>query len=149
MEKIRQRAHRISDSIYEDGSYIQHSFNYQRVFIECLVWAFRLGELNNEAFSTESKQILGRAVEFMLRFCDPATGRMPNYGSNDGSLVLPFSSCDFLDFRPSLQAAHYLVNQCSYFGKGIWDEQSQWLFWHSLYSTLQEATSGIASECSE
>ncbi|PYY13786.1 MAG: hypothetical protein DMG61_12345, partial [Acidobacteria bacterium] len=116
------------DQVYEDGSYIQHSFNYQRVFIDCLVWAFRLGEVNERPFSKESYAILERATQFMLRFCDPATGRMPNYGSNDGSLVLPLSSCDFLDYRPSLQAAHYVVHREFCFEKGEWNEQCEWLF---------------------
>jgi len=118
----------IREQVYEDGSYIQHSFNYQRVLIDYLVWSFRLGELNDSVFSKASYEILGRAVHFMLRFCDPKTGLMPNYGSNDGSLVLPLSSCDFLDYRPSLQAAHYLVHREFCFGKGEWDEQSHWLF---------------------
>src|SRR5215475_8461359 len=52
---------------------------------------------------------------------------MPNYGSNDGSLVLPLSSCDFLDYRPALQAAHYLVHRGPCFQKGEWDEQTEWL----------------------
>ena len=64
----------------------------------------------------------------MLPMCDPTTGRMPNYGSNDGSLVLPLSSCDFVDYRPSLQAAYFLVHHEFYFGKGEWDEQWEWLF---------------------
>ncbi|PYY04381.1 MAG: hypothetical protein DMG64_04870 [Acidobacteria bacterium] len=118
----------IHEQVYADGSYIQHSLNYQRVFIDYLVWALRLGELNNAPFSKESYQILGRAVHFMLPMCDPTTGRMPNYGSNDGSLVLPLSSCDFVDYRPSLQAAYFLVHHEFYFGKGEWDEQWEWLF---------------------
>lgn len=118
----------IREQVYEDGSYIQHSFNYQRVLIDHLIWSLRLGELHGEPFSEESYTILGRAAQFMLRFCDPKTGRMPNYGSNDGSLVLPLSSCDFLDYRPSLQAAHYMVHREFVFDKGEWDEQSEWLF---------------------
>ena len=118
----------IREQVYEDGSYIQHSFNYQRVFIDYLVWSFRLGEVNNRPFSEECYQTLSRAVQFMLCFCDPATGRMPNYGSNDGSLILPLSSCDLLDYRPSLQAAHHLVHREFCFEKGTWDEQSKWLF---------------------
>ena len=114
--------------VYEDGSYIQHSFNYQRVFIDYVVWALRLAELNNNPFSKENYEILGKAAQFMLRFCDLATGRMPNYGSNDGGLVLPLSSCDFLDYRPSLQAAYYLVHREFYFQKGEWNEHSDWLF---------------------
>ena len=117
----------IRKQVYDDGSYIQHSFNYQRVLIDHLVWSFRLGEVNGEPFSKEGYAILGSALRFMLRFCDLNTGGMPNYGSNDGSLVLPLSSCDFLDYRPALQAAHYLVHRGPCFQKGEWDEQTEWL----------------------
>lgn len=118
----------VREQVYEDGSYIQHSFNYQRVLIDLLVWSFALGEINGERFSEENYEIFDRAVQFLLRFCDPQTGRVPNYGSNDGSLVLPLSSCDFLDYRPSLQAAHYLLHHEFCFEKGDWCEQCDWLF---------------------
>jgi hypothetical protein len=127
----------ILEQVYEDGSYIQHSFNYQRGLIDYLVWAFRLGEVNDHRFSEECYQILSRAVQFMLRFCDLATGRMPNYGANDGSLVLPLSPCDYLDYRPSLQAAHYMVHRKFCFETGNWDEQSQWLFGTELTQRLE------------
>jgi hypothetical protein len=39
----------IGEQMYEDGSYIQHSFNYQRVMLDDAVWAFRLAELNEQA----------------------------------------------------------------------------------------------------
>lgn len=70
-----------------------------------MVWALRLGELNTARFPSNTYELLDRAVRFMLRFCDPCTGRMPNYSANDGSLVLPLSACDYVDYRPSLQAA--------------------------------------------
>jgi hypothetical protein len=118
----------LSEQVYEDGSYIQHSFNYQRVLIDNLVWAFRLGELNNCRFPRQSYKLLNRAVDFMLGFCDPQSGKMPNYGGNDGTLVLPLSCCDCTDYRPSLQAAHYLVHREVLFQDEARNEQVQWLF---------------------
>ena len=118
----------LTEQVYEDGSYIQHSFNYQRVMLDDVVWAIRLGELKAARFPRESYELLARAVRFMLRFCDRKTGRMPNYGGNDGSLVLPLSSCDYQDFRPTIQAAYYLTHREFCFGKGPWNEMAERLF---------------------
>ena len=52
--------------------------SYQRVLIDNLVWAFRLGELNSCRFPLQSYEFLGKAVGFMLRFCDPQSGKMLN-----------------------------------------------------------------------
>jgi asparagine synthase (glutamine-hydrolysing) len=53
---------------------------------------------------------------------------MPNYGGNDGALPLPLTPCDYQDYRPSLQAAHYLVHRRFCFAAGPWDEMVEWLF---------------------
>jgi asparagine synthase (glutamine-hydrolysing) len=53
---------------------------------------------------------------------------MPNYGGNDGASVLPLTSCDYQDYRPSLQAAHYLVHRRFCFAAGPWNEMTEWLF---------------------
>src|SRR5579884_3075668 len=129
----------LREQVYEDGTYIQHSFNYERVLIDLLVWLLRLGEIYETRFASECYGALDRAVKFMVRFCDLRTGHMPNYGANDGSLVLPLSNCDYTDFRPSLDAAHYLL-----FGKplleteGPWSESSAWLVGRSLSGRVPE-----------
>ena len=48
----------IQEQIYEDGSYIQHSFNYERLMLDDLVWAFRLAELNDIPFPENSYRSL-------------------------------------------------------------------------------------------
>ena len=129
----------LREQVYEDGSYVQHSFNYERVLLDNLLWAFRLGELNGSRFPDESYHAIAKAIAFMLRFCDPQTGRMPNYGANDGSLVLPLSACDYTDYRPSLQAAHYVVHREHCFDSGPWNELTEWLF----AGELSKAESGV------
>ena len=56
------------------------------------------------------------------------TGRVPNYGHNDGALILPLSDCDFLDYRPVVQAMSYLLSGTRLFERGPWDEDLVWLF---------------------
>ena len=120
--------HQLRDQIYEDGSYIQHSFNYERFVLDELLWAIRLGELNDVRFPQEVYESVAKAAGFMLRFCDEETGRMPNCGGNDGSLVLPLTSCDYTDFRPTIQAAYYLVYREFCFETGSWNELAERLF---------------------
>lgn len=118
----------LGEQIYEDGSYIQHSFNYQRLMLDVILWAFRLGELNDFRFPPECYEQIEKSTQFMLRFCDPETGKMPNYGGNDGSLVLPLTSCNYSDFRPTIQAAYYLTHKQLCFGSGRWNEMTERLF---------------------
>ena len=122
----------LREQVYEDGSYIQHSFNYERVLIDLLVWALRLGEIHDLRFPEECYEALDRCVGFMVRFCDLRRGRMPNYGANDGTLVLPLTNCDYTDFRPSIDAAHQLLHGKLFVSEGPWSELSAWLLGRPL-----------------
>ncbi len=114
--------------IYNDGSYVQHSLNYHRVMMDDLIWAIRLGEINNAVLPKTVHDRFARAVGWLREMADPDSGRVPNYGSNDGALVLPLSSCDYLDYRPIIQASHYLLRRQRFFEPGCWDEKMLWLF---------------------
>jgi len=114
--------------IYADGAYIQHSTNYQRVMLHDFLWALRLAELNDSPFSRDVYAQLLRSVEFLDGITDDYSGRVPNYGNNDGALVLPLTDCDYGDFRPTLQAMYYLGARRRRFGNGPWDEALVWVF---------------------
>jgi hypothetical protein len=114
--------------IYDDGSYVQHSLNYHRLMLDDVLWAGRLGELHDEPLSAEALERVERALRWLLEMIDPQSGRVPNYGNNDGALVLPLSTCDYLDFRPVAQAVHYLLHRKRCFAPGPWDEKLLWLF---------------------
>lgn len=114
--------------IYDDGSYVQHSTNYHRVMLDGAVLGLRLAELADEPLPADLYQRVGRAGEFLYQIIDPATGRAPNCGNNDGACVLPLTECDFGDYRPVIQAVHYLVHRQRLFETGPWDEQLAWLF---------------------
>lgn len=114
--------------IYADGSYVQHSLNYHRVMLDDVLWAARLAELHGEPLSDGTLACTARALKWLLEMIEPETGRVPNYGANDGALVLPLSTCDYLDFRPVAQAVHYLLHRERCFPPGPWDEKMLWLF---------------------
>ena len=114
--------------IYEDGSFSQHSVNYHRLMLHNYLWALRLGDLNAQPFSDELKARVKRSGEWLRQVSDAQTGQVPHYGQNDGALLLPLSACDYLDFRPVMQAAHYYFSGARLFANGPWDEDLLWLF---------------------
>lgn len=118
----------IRRQIYPDGSYILFSTNYHRMVLQLLIWALRLGEINNDRFSDEAYVRFEKALLFLHQLTDPETGRTPNCGGNDGTLVLALNSCAFSDFRPVLQAGYYLLHRKCLFPLGSWDEDLFWLF---------------------
>jgi len=132
-DRWRRRGRKLLESqaqeqIYNDGSYIQHSTNYQRVMLEDLLWALRLAEINGVPFSDQLYSKLRRSVEFLDTITDAERGRTPNCGNNDGALVLPLTDCAYGDFRPIVQSMYYLTSRQRRFEVGPWDEALLWLF---------------------
>lgn len=113
---------------YADGSYIQHSMNYHRVMMHDYLWALRLAELNGDAFSPRVHRILDRHTDFVYMLQEPASGFVPNYGQNDGALVLPLNACPYLDYRPVAQAMYYQLRRKRLYPPGPYDEDLHWLF---------------------
>jgi hypothetical protein len=125
----RQVLEQLADElIYADGSFAQHSFNYHRLMLHHYVWALRLAELNRRPFSNDIRERIGAAGELLFQVQDERTGRVPSYGQNDGSQVLPLSNCERLDYRPAVQATHYLCGGARRYAEGPWDEDLLWLF---------------------
>ncbi|MCK4782951.1 MAG: alginate lyase family protein, partial [Desulfobacteraceae bacterium] len=114
--------------IYADGSYVQHSMNYHRLMLQDFLWVLRLAQLNDDSFSEDLTSRVAKATEFLYQMQDQNSGRLPNYGANDGALILPLNSCDYLDYRPVLQAAKYLLDGVRLYEPGPWDEDLLWLF---------------------
>jgi hypothetical protein len=112
----------------DDGSYAQHSTNYHRVMLHDCIWALRLGEINEARLPPETYERIGWAIDFLYHLTDLESGQVPNFGGNDGALILPLNNCDYTDFRPVLQAGHYLIHKDHLFAPGPWDEDLFWLF---------------------
>lgn len=114
--------------IYDDGTFCQHSANYQRVALHDLLWSMRLGELHGQSFSQEFHQRVQKAGEFLYQIQDDKTGRVPRFGQNDGARILPLSNCGYDDYRPVVQAVHFLSTGARCYPAGPWDEDLLWLF---------------------
>jgi len=116
------------DLIDDGGAFAQHSVNYQRLVLHDYLWAVRLGDLHGRPFSAELRRRVGLAGELLRQLQDDRTGRLPDYGHDDGSLILPLSNDDPGDYRPVIQAAHYQTTGRRAFDDGPWDEALYWLF---------------------
>lgn len=124
-ERVLERE--VLRQVYEDGSYVQHSMSYHRVMLDDLCWAIQLGRINGKELSKRLVERVGRATKWLGQFVNPYNGRVPNYGTNDGANVLPLSCSDYLDYRPSLQAAEEICGIESSLGAGCWSEKTLWL----------------------
>jgi len=113
---------------YEDGGYCQLSFNYQRLALHYYLWALRIADVNGDVFSEDILKILDRSARFLYSFINLEDGRLPNWGANDGALLNPWTSCDFSDFRPIINALSYITRKKRVFASGLWDEELFWFF---------------------
>jgi len=131
--------------IYPDGSYIQHSMNYHWLMLQNFVWVLRLAQLNDDAFDSRLLSRVSKASRFIYQMQDN-TGRVPNYGANDGALIVPLNGCDYLDYRPVVQAVHYFFNKSKLYDKGPWDEDLLWLFGPDAQRASLESVQRLSSK---
>tara|TARA_R100000306_G_scaffold35540_3_gene36179 strand:+ start:3274 stop:5169 length:1896 start_codon:yes stop_codon:yes gene_type:complete len=92
----------IAYQIYQDGTFLQFSMNYHRVVIQLLTWAIRLSELNKNSFSSVVYKRAEASLRFLEACMDPVTGKMPNYGSNDGALFFKLNDDDYQVYHSQL-----------------------------------------------
>jgi hypothetical protein len=123
--------HGVQAQIDPDGAYAQHSANYQRLMLHLAVWFAGLAERNGQPLPETSRLRLAAATRWLLALVDPAEGRVPNLGPNDGALILPLSASPFYDYRPALQAAAAAFLGERPFLAGPWDEPLVWLPGHA------------------
>lgn len=93
-----------SYQVYNDGSYIQHSFTYQRLALDVLSFVMAAAQKKNYELPIELKQRHQKMIEFLNSFIQE-NGWLPNYGSNDGANLFPVTGDDYRDFRSSLNFA--------------------------------------------
>ncbi len=126
-DKGRQVLERLLRSlVYEDGSFAQHSVNYHRLFLDTLTFiTFWIFVLDLKPLSKGFNENAKKSAAWLLSIVDES-GMCPNLGSNDGTMLLGNHSCDYLDYRPSMQAAAVMINKKLAFDSGPWDETLYW-----------------------
>lgn len=125
------------DQIQGDGTYCQHSTNYHRLMLQLSLLYCGYAKLNHTPIPPEVQERLAAATLWMTAQLDRSSGRLPNLGHNDGSLLLPMGCDDFLDYRPTVQAASRAFLGTPHLPPGPWDELSLWL---GLEATPKEKT---------
>lgn len=115
----------VLDQITPEGVSLQHSFNYQRMVLHLLLWTLRLAELHGTPLHNDIRLRAQSAFDFLRTWVDPVSGYAPNYGSNDGSLILPLSLGEYRDYRPLLQLGASVLDRPA-LQPGPWDEAALW-----------------------
>jgi asparagine synthase (glutamine-hydrolysing) len=133
IRRLRDAGHKIivaeSDrQFYHDGAYIQLSYNYHRAALQYLLFACAFARSTGNQTCSHALAAMARSLDFLLAHQNPVDGRLPNYGSNDGALPAILSTCDFSDFRPTLQAVSIATRAERVYEPGPWDEESAWFF---------------------
>ncbi|RXJ77992.1 hypothetical protein CRV03_03205 [Arcobacter sp. F155] len=103
-----------SYQVYSDGSYIQHSFIYQRLTLDVLSFVMVVSKKMNYNLPIELEQRHQQMIEFLNSFIQE-NGWLPNYGSNDGANLFPLTGDNYRDFRSSLNFASVVNRGCSLF----------------------------------
>jgi Heparinase II/III-like protein/Heparinase II/III N-terminus len=119
----------VLDQITPEGVSQQHSFNYQRMILQLLLWTLRLSEIHNSLLNEEIHARAQAAWNFMRGQIDPVSGHAPNYGSDDGSLIFPLAHVPYQDFRPLIQLGAAVLNRPALLS-GPWDEAALWFGMH-------------------
>lgn len=126
-QPLRTLKNLVLEQFGEDGSYAQHSFNYQRLALDLCLWAESL--LARDGL-TLGKEVMSRLVasgRFLFQFQSEDSGFLPNYGSNDGAWLLQLSQSAYRDYRPTVQAIYRRFVRENAYGAGPWDELGWWL----------------------
>ncbi len=117
----------IKIQVSPDGEYIQHSTNYQRMFLMLALWMQYLLKAEGKDFNDISRKNLALASTWLTGHLDPLSGRVPNLGHNDGSNILHFSKTDYSDYRPVIQASNRAFLSKAALPAGEWDDLCVWL----------------------
>ncbi len=115
----------IDDQFLIDGGYKQFSFNYQRLALQDLECVLSISKVTGKSLSKQNLKKINNAAILMYQ-CLDSSNDMPNYGSNDGALVFPMTSCGYRDFRPIINTIYFLLNNKCLFNHDIHEEEILW-----------------------
>lgn len=113
--------------IYDDGTFLQFSMNYQRVIIQLLSLGISITEINGLPFSDRVYEKAYKSLNFLYQCIHEENGFLPNYGANDGAWFFPLSDTDYRDFRPQLNALHRLLTGEKLNHNDTIGEESRWI----------------------
>lgn len=99
----------IDFQISSDGSYIQHSMNYHRMVIQLLSIAYAIAHKNEDNFSPIIYEKTKKTLFFLTKHVDEISGKTPNYGSNDGTLLFQLGNSEYQNIKGQLNALSQIL----------------------------------------
>jgi len=120
----------VRDQFGPDGSYAQNSFSYQRLAMHGLLWSAWAGRQGGVDLGPEIDRAVTDSYRLVGSSLDRVTGRLPNFGSVDSSLLFRLTGCDLADFRPALVHAALATGTAPPVEAGSWDEEAVWFGHH-------------------
>lgn len=114
----------VAYQVYPDGTFLQFSMNYHRVLVQLLNLSFFISDTYKETFSEVVYERAYSSLNFLFQCQAPENGMLPNYGANDGAVFFPLSSCEYRDYRPSLNTVHQYLTGKKLYNDGPWMEES-------------------------
>ena len=115
----------IDYQFFDDGGYIQYSFNYQRFAFQIIEFALSISDKTGYQIISQNKDKLKKSVLQLYQLQDES-GLLPNYGSNDGALVFPVNNLDYLNYKPILNSLYALLTNNLLYECGKHDEELIW-----------------------
>ena len=122
----------IAYQIYKDGTFLQFSMNYHRVAVQLLTWGIRLSEIHKNPFNKVVYHRAQKSLEYLEACKDNVSGKLPNYGSNDGALFFKLSNDDYRVYTSQLNDLKAVLNS-------IVSEVSESQHWYGLYDLKIQA----------
>ena len=126
--------------VYDDGTFLQFSHNYQRVLVQLLTLFVSISKVHKEAISEPVELKLQALLIYMVSCCVGKDGEMPNYGNNDGALFFRFNNRPYTDFRPQINALHKVI--CGGFFYDDVDVKEDG-YWYSQNLNLNESITNL------
>lgn len=117
----------IDYQVYEDGTFLQFSMNYNRVLVQLLSFGIAITEKNNKPFSAKFYSKAYKTLNFLYQCLQKENGFLPNYGANDGALFFPLTDSNYRDYRPQLNTLHQLLTGEDLFENKDIQEDSFWV----------------------
>jgi Heparinase II/III-like protein/Heparinase II/III N-terminus len=116
----------VAYQIYTDGTFLQFSMNYHRVVVQLLTYALCIDKQIGNTLAPVVRERAEKSLRFLRTCQDDLSGKLPNYGQNDGALFFPLNSTDYRDYRGQLQALASVLGLDLGYGDGVWQEDTHW-----------------------
>ena len=116
----------VADQFAGDGSYAQHSFTYQRLALHALLWVAAVARATGREPPVALDPVFVRSSRLLASVVDAESGRVPNFGANDGALLFQLTSRPIADFRPLLVHLAIAAGREPSVPAGACDEEAVW-----------------------